>query len=622
MTVAMLALISAVMATAITVTLRQNDSTSGRVSVARAEASIGIWLPTDLASVDRSLTPAAIAGRYGPGFAGVVPVDVTPGADPCGTCGAIDTSGANVLQLSWFTETSGGAVVTTVQYQHMQVGDEWQLQRIECVGAEPCRMNVVLHDLTAAIPLTVNVPVGSNATEVSVTIDGGGTGSGAGGGANLINVTAGGVVTDTIPPDEFSLPQFVRFVSRCGGPITLIADNSGSIGSTDIQDVELGMIAVVDAFTGAPVQLQIIGFGVDGFTVGATGGERQKYFDMTDLAQVATLRSAIQPAFNGQAPGTNWEDGWYRAVRKNNGDWADTIPGRVIFFTDGLPNRNRRDNRSDSAPDLYEYIGQYPRSAQGGTWPNPSGNTYHQESVDRTMALIGEIGADVIAVGVGSGIGGSSNWSRDFALPTSPASIIPNGPSSPVYTSREDILSRTIFSDSPFAERATPPGGPYTNAETAKLYLLSDYATFGEAMKAAALKECGGTITLQTKLADGTSVPDQFDYENTGYVDDSGNPTSDLRTVYTNDVFKSGTLDFEHGPSDAYFDVDIVPRNVAGLGDYTFDNWSCRVAGVDLVSPDIVVSDLAGIPGWKQLTVRVRANEAVSCVHTVSEVSP
>ena len=38
-------------------------------------------------------------------------------------------------------------VVTRVQYQYIQVGAEWQLQRISCVGASPCRMNVVLHEL-------------------------------------------------------------------------------------------------------------------------------------------------------------------------------------------------------------------------------------------------------------------------------------------------------------------------------------------------------------------------------------------------------------------------------------------------------------------------------------------
>ena len=60
--VAIIGLMMTVLSSAVIVTIRQEDSTSGRFNVARAEQNVGMWLPGDLASaavvtVDPAATP-------------------------------------------------------------------------------------------------------------------------------------------------------------------------------------------------------------------------------------------------------------------------------------------------------------------------------------------------------------------------------------------------------------------------------------------------------------------------------------------------------------------------------------------------------------------------------------
>ncbi|MEZ5250742.1 MAG: hypothetical protein R2713_16485 [Ilumatobacteraceae bacterium] len=48
--------------------------------------------------------------------------------------------------------------------------------------------------------------------------------------------------------------------------------------------------------------------------------------------------------------------------------------------------------------------------------------------------------------------------------------------------------------------RGDPRGGPYTNAAAADLFVLPNYANFGNALSAVALGQCGGTVTMQTRV--------------------------------------------------------------------------------------------------------------------------
>ena len=59
---------------------------------------------------------------------------------------------------------------------------------------------------------------------MTVTINGGGTGSG---GVNQISITAGGTTRREIDANSLlGAPSLVAARSRCGGPITLIVDES------------------------------------------------------------------------------------------------------------------------------------------------------------------------------------------------------------------------------------------------------------------------------------------------------------------------------------------------------------------------------------------------------------
>ena len=93
--ITVMGLIITVLSTAVIVTIKQEANTSGRLDVARAEQSIGLWMPADLASAQT--------------------VSTDPWASPCGatTCGGTDLStGSNVVMLTW--EIAG--VTTNVSY--------------------------------------------------------------------------------------------------------------------------------------------------------------------------------------------------------------------------------------------------------------------------------------------------------------------------------------------------------------------------------------------------------------------------------------------------------------------------------------------------------------------------
>ena len=97
--------LTAVIATTITVAFRTAGGTEGRANVARAEQSLDLWLPADLRSVD---------GNDPLGF------NTDPDASPCGdpvSCDGIDVTGANALQLTWTTSADlidGASINDTV----------------------------------------------------------------------------------------------------------------------------------------------------------------------------------------------------------------------------------------------------------------------------------------------------------------------------------------------------------------------------------------------------------------------------------------------------------------------------------------------------------------------------
>lgn len=632
--ITMMGMLTAVMAAAVVTTLRVSGSSEGRVNVARAEQNIGIWLPADLASTDvLDVTLPA--------------VDTTPSATPCGNCGTLDLSGANALQLAWKTSQAGSPpieIITRVQYQYIEVSGEWQIQRIECVGAEPCRMNVVLHDLDAPADLSTYNPdtdrpvwvmdvaapapsalvLSQNAQRVVVTINGGAEIAGAGGGTNTVSLTAGGRTTREIAADDFTVPSFVRARSRCGGPISLLVDTSGSISSTNLNSVvEPGVKAFINAFRDTPTQIQVIEFGDHAAPMGAGTGWHQ-YVDMTDGTAVDALILDVDSlSSRGAGSRTNWEEAFFRALKNADGTPAASAANRIVFFTDGVPTTHR-----NMAAELYKPADQFYTGTRvdynagpynPANWTAIMGDTayskFNQEAFDRTDVLVDQNrGVDLIFVGVGGGLTSvDRKWIQNRQAYTDP-NVMP----SPVVNRAGSNILAELLANAPSGQiPAVIVDGEYSNPETANFYLQTgfDPSAFAAAMRSAALKDCGGTLTLQTRHLDGSPVADEFVYENAEFRDDTGTPvTADARRVTTSGTFRTGTFDFDISDVTEYFDVDVVPQELQTLASYTPDNWTCRSGADPRAATPIPITASA----FTGITVRVRANEAVSCILTVS----
>lgn len=445
--VVVLGMIMSVLASAVIVTLRQQDNTTGRLNVARSEQTIGMWIPADLSSADT--------------------VDTSPDATPCGavTCDGIDlTTGSNVLLLSWSTELGEGRTTTTnVSYHFAPAasGDDYHLTRVVCTSSGAgwsCSSFVVLRELPgppageafvpgvahgaacrAAVdptpctrpdwviivseplaadatgdslpPTPVNESARKDANRVIVSINGGGDSAGAGGGINQISITAGGTVRGQIAANSVQgAPSFVEARSRCGGPMTVVVDESNSIGSS-ITDVKAGVRRFVEALAGTPVQLQVVRFHTYASALGSSDWHR--YFDMTDQADVDTLLASIdglKGSWSGSPNGgTNWEEALFRTFYKADGSTADVIPETVVFFTDGVPTFDRLVHKS--SPGI---IPSEP-PAPTAPWPASTGSSYSQVAFRRADYISNQFRRSVrlVGVGVGSGITQSSNWVSD-----------------------------------------------------------------------------------------------------------------------------------------------------------------------------------------------------------------
>lgn len=441
--VSIVGLIVAVLSTSIIVTIRQEDNTQGRLNVARAEQSVGMWMPADLASADV--------------------VDTSPEASPCGAAvcdGIVLSNGSNVLMLTWTVDGPSGTTTTTnVSYHFTQMPDgEYVLWRVECIDAT-CTSSTVLDNLPGPpagapfvpgvlhgadcsrdvnpVPCTrpdwviiVSEPLAPDAIDendfatdsdeerkdanrVVVTINGGGDVDGAGGGINQISITAGGTVRTEIEADSIQgAPTFLEARSRCGGPITLVVDESNSVGSA-VDDVEAGVRTFIEALAGTPVQLQVVRFETYSGILGTS--DWHKYYDMTDPNDVSTLLASVSDLQGSWSTyprgGTNWEEGLFRTFYNADGSIAQTIPDTMVFFTDGVPTFDRLVQRT--SPGVLPQLPGDP----GDQWPDSDGGSYSQVAFNRANYLANKFRRSVrfIGVGVGAGIESTqnSNWIVD-----------------------------------------------------------------------------------------------------------------------------------------------------------------------------------------------------------------
>jgi hypothetical protein len=174
------------------------------------------------------------------------------------------------------------------------------------------------------------------------------------------------------------------------------------------------------------------------------------------------------------------------------------------------------------------------------------------------------------------------------------------------------IIARLIAGDDTGIP-AESVNGEYVNAASANMYLLPDWQQFAGALEAVATAECGGTLTVQTRL-DGAPAPEAFVYQHVGSTDSGGLPIAhDPTTVTTSAQYRSGTFDFALTGAQS-ITVEIHPADNANLIGYRTASWECR-AGPDARTIETVP---LGSGTWSGVKVRVQPNEAISCTHHVS----
>jgi hypothetical protein len=175
------------------------------------------------------------------------------------------------------------------------------------------------------------------------------------------------------------------------------------------------------------------------------------------------------------------------------------------------------------------------------------------------------------------------------------------------------MILRRLISGNDNGVAALFQNGQYVNASQADNYILPNWDQLDDALRAVALAECGGTLTVQTRVGS-AAAGDPFTYQNTTITSSSGAAIeSELRVVTTTPVFPSGTFDFDID-SGTYVDVTLEPTNTSGLLAYVPGSWSCRAGSTPRA---ITTFPIAGT-SWRGLRVRVAANEAVSCIQSVT----
>ena len=163
------------------------------------------------------------------------------------------------------------------------------------------------------------------------------------------------------------------------------------------------------------------------------------------------------------------------------------------------------------------------------------------------------------------------------------------------------IVGNTTGVEGGFVE-ATPRGGPYPDAAAADLFVLPDYTNFANALASVALDQCGGTVTLQTKVGTSSAL-DPFTYQNT---------TTD-ETVQTSAAYRSGTFDVAL-PGGTSQVVTITPQEFTSLNGYAPNGWTCKAGGQPY---DFTTAPVVGHEPWTSITLTVTPNKAVSCVQQV-----
>lgn len=468
--VVLVGLLTGVLSAALVVTFRQESNTRGRLNLSQAEQSVGMWMPNDLASAQTVTKNPGSSPCGDPVCDGI---DLSAGSNVLMLSWTVEGA----------TGTGTEVVTTNVSYHMTPAGDgeTFELWRIECsqTGSGPwsCSSVTLLRDLpgppagtqpsswvggvghgtaycvppptTPATPppcsdggwvIGVSVPLAADATEdlptnyatgdalkdanrVIVTIDGGGgDGGDTAGGRTRISITAGGTNRATIDANSLlGTPSFEEARSRCGGPLTLIVDESQSISQAGAGSAVFDAVRqFAQTLVGTPVQLQIVEFERSGVVLGATSGQWHRYYNMLDInGDVKRLLTDFD--LNGVADNgligkmvigdnngdTNWEDALFRTFYDQNGGVPVDYPETVVFFTDGAPTADRQMGTGYKTGGDLNGQPSYSRPPYAAY----SAGVYNQASFNRANYILTQNRARTRLIGVGvGGINDAITW--------------------------------------------------------------------------------------------------------------------------------------------------------------------------------------------------------------------
>jgi len=350
----------------------------------------------------------------------------------------------------------------------------------------------------------------------------------------------GGIIDPSAPP------------TRCGGTVTVVLDTSSSIpaqgGATSLVNAALGFI---DAFSGTPTYLRIVGFDVSAYSYyPTTAGQYVNILNPT--AALTAMRTKVDNQDLSTARwggGTNWEDGLWQAFRTTSGTAFSQLPELVVFISDGEPNRNRTNT------------------------PNDGDARFNTSDLSRavTAANYGRgTGARIVGILVGS----DASTTNQGRMKSVVGNVVWNGTG------------------------ATNPG----NAAAADFFLPANSASFaqlGNVLRSISAAVCGGTITVQKRIEQAGLLS-----EATGtwtYTTDVG--VRDLDTTQSS----SATFDFTFPNSTTTRTVQITETPKSG---YTFLRAECSSSGIALPASRLR-APTDGSPG---VIVTLTPDEAVSCL--------
>ena len=540
-TVTILGIIMTSLTAAMIVILRTEQPIKDNLSESKDITFLQAWIPNDLASASsRNIDP-----MYQPSTRTTLP-------------------GTNVLTLDRADiSTSGVTTNYVVSYRYVQVRDEWQLQRYEIRNVGLATQNItkvgVAHQLASPPPTwnptqspvhAVSVtsrnqvvlrPIGE---DVQVTFGSGQEFTTGGAGLSsqdqLPTDYTGGIIDPSAPP------------TRCGGTVTVVLDTSSSIpsqgGATSLVNAALGFI---DAFSGTPTYLRIVGFDVSAYSYyPTTAGQYVNILNPSTNLTAMRTKIDNQDLSNARwGGGTNWEDGLWQAFRTTSGTAFSQLPELVVFISDGEPNRNRTNT------------------------PNDGDARFNTTDLSRAVTAA-NYGRGTGARIVGILVGNDASTTNQGRLKSVVGNVVWNG---------------------------TGPTNP-GNAAAADFFLPANSASFaqlGNVLRSISAAVCGGTITVQKRIEQAGALS-----EATGiwsYTTDVG--VRDLDTSQSS----SATFDFTFPNGTTTRTVQITETPKSG---YTFVRAECSSGGVAIPASRLR-SPPDGSPG---VIITLTPDEAVSCL--------